>query len=210
MLWDYIRDRYNDGEPIIASDIELNISKANRRQQFRRLTDEGKLKRYENGIYYIPKKSQLGGELTLLPDDVIECKYISRNQRIFGYYSGYTLANQVGVTTQVPAIKEIVTNKIGNPIKRIEKGNRVFVIRKARTEITEDNFRVLQFLDLLKDLEKYSELYGQELTDCLKRYMKMFNISKSELDKYLPLYPDKIYRTIYETELMAIMTTNEL
>lgn len=204
MLWDYIRDRYNDGEPIVASDIELNISKANRRQLFRQLTDEGKLKRYENGIYYIPKKSQLGGELTLLPDDVIECKYISRNQRIFGYYSGYTLANQVGVTTQMPAIKEIVTNKIGSPIKRIEKGNRVFVIRKARTEIKEDNFRVLQFLDLLKDLEKYSELYGQELTDCLKRYMKKFNISKSELDKYLPLYPDRIYRTIYETGIINV------
>ena len=104
----------------------------------------------------------------------------------------------------MPAIKEIVTNKIGSPIKRIEKGNRIFIIRKARTEITEDNFRVLQFLDLLKDLEKYSELYGQELNDCLKRYMKMFNISKSELDKYLPLYHDKIYRTIYETGIMFL------
>ena len=93
MLWNYIRDRYNDGKPIVASDIELNISKANRRQQFRRLTDEGKLKRYENGIYYIPKKSQLGGELALLPDDVIECIYIPQStylwlpQRIYACQS---------------------------------------------------------------------------------------------------------------------------
>ena len=82
MLWQYITDRYKAGEPIIASDIEINISEVYRRQQFKQLTDEGKLKRYENGVYYIPKKSRLGTEMAILPDDVIECKYISRNKRL--------------------------------------------------------------------------------------------------------------------------------
>ena len=54
MLWQYITNRYQAGEPIIASDIELDISEVYRRQQFKQLTDNGKLKRYENGVYYIP------------------------------------------------------------------------------------------------------------------------------------------------------------
>ena len=202
MLWQYIINRYQAGEPIIASDIELNISEVYRRQQFKQLTDEGKLKRYENGVYYIPKKSRLGTEVTMLPDDVIECKYISRNKKTFGYYSGFAFANQISVTTQMPSVKEIVTNEIGNPIRRIEKGNRTFIIRKARTEITEDNVRVLQFMDLLKDIVQYTELDGKELTDCLARYVKRFNITKAEIDNYLPLYPDKIYKSIYRTGVM--------
>ncbi|MBR6599708.1 MAG: hypothetical protein IKK88_05350, partial [Oscillospiraceae bacterium] len=92
MLWQYITDNFSAGEPIIASDIDLNISEVYRRQQFKQLTDEGKLKRYENGVYFIPKKSKLGMELTMLPDVVVECKYISRNKKIFGYYSGFVFA----------------------------------------------------------------------------------------------------------------------
>lgn len=204
MLWQYITDNFSAGEPIIASDIDLNISEVYRRQQFKQLTDEGKLKRYENGVYFIPKKSKLGMELTMLPDVVVECKYISRNKKIFGYYSGFVFANQIGVTTQMPSVKEIVTSQIGNPIKRIEKGNRTFVVRKSRTEITEDNAKILQFMDLLKDMERYSELDNNELTECLARYVRKFNITKAQVDKYLPLYPDRIYKSIYETGLINV------
>ena len=204
MLWQYITDNFSAGEPIIASDIDLNISEVYRRQQFKQLTDEGKLKRYENGVYFIPKKSKLGMELTMLPDVVVEFKYISRNKKIFGYYSGFVFANQIGVTTQMPSVKEIVTSQIGNPIKRIEKGNRTFVVRKSRTEITEDNAKILQFMDLLKDMERYSELDNNELTECLARYVRKFNITKAQVDKYLPLYPDRIYKSIYETGLINV------
>lgn len=70
MLWQYIKDRDQAGEPIITSNIELNISEVYRRQQFKQLTDEEKLKCYENGIYYI-----------------------SRNKKTFGYYSVFAFAN---------------------------------------------------------------------------------------------------------------------
>lgn len=205
MLWQYIQERYKPGEPIIVSDIELDISNVYRRQQFKQLTDEGKLKRYENGVYYIPKLSRLGTELTMLPDNVIESKYISRNKKTFGYYSGFAFANQIGITTQMPSVKEIVSNEMGNPIKRIEKNNRSFVIRKARIEITENNVRVLQFMDLLKDIEQYSEIEKADLSDCLTDYVRRFNITKSQIDEYLPLYPDKIYKSIYETGLINVL-----
>ena len=206
MLWKYLSETYKAGEPIIASDITLNMTDVNRRRQFKLLTDEGKIRRYEHGIYYIPKKLRLGGEISLPPELVVEYKYISRLRRTMGYYSGYSFANRIGVSTQMPYVQEIVTNEMGNPIKRIEKDSCVFVVRKSRTEITDQNVKTLQLLDLLKDLDMYSEMTNDEIRQCLSRYINSNNIRKSDIDKYLPLYPDKIYKSIYETGLTNVFT----
>ena len=37
-------------------------------------------------------------------------RYITRRGKVEGYYSGYTSANQVGMTSQVPVTVEIVSN----------------------------------------------------------------------------------------------------
>ena len=204
MLWEYITDNYDQGEPIIASDIEIGLSESNKRRQFKILVDSGKLKRFDNGIYYIPKKSKLGGEVCIPPDVFVQKKYVARNNRILGYYSGYTFANQIGISTQVPYIQEIVTNEMGNPIKRLNLNGRTFVIRKARTQITETNVKVLQLLDLLKDIEMYSELDRDELRECLLKYITSNKITKALVDMYLPLFPDKIYKSIYETRIINV------
>lgn len=205
MLWEYILDNYRPGEPIVASDIEIGLSEGNRRKQFKILTDAGKVKRFENGIYYIPKKSKLGGEVSVTPDIVMEKKYVYRNNKILGYYSGYTFANQIGISTQVPYVQEIVTNEMGNPIKRLNVGGRTFIIRKSRTQITEDNVKVLQLLDLLKDVELYTELKGEEIKECFSRYIYSNNITKEMVDMYLPLFPGKIYKSIYETGISNVL-----
>lgn len=204
MLWTYILNNYSPGEPIIASDIEIGLSEVNRRKQFKILADSGKLKRFDNGVYYIPKKSKLGGEVCIPPDVVVEKKYVYRNNKILGYYSGYTFANQIGVSTQVPYIQEIVTNEMGNPIKKLSLGGRTFVIRKSRTQVTEENVKVLQFLDLLKDIEMYAELKGEEIKECLTNYICNNQITKEMVDIYLPLFPDKIYKSIYETGISNV------
>ena len=204
MLWEYLTDNYDQGEPIIASDIEIGLSESNKRRQFKILVDSGKLKRFDNGIYYIPKKSRLGGEVSVPPDVFVQKKYVTRNNRILGYYSGYPFANQIGISTQVPYIQEIVTNEMGNPIKRLNLNGRTFVIRKARTQITESNVKVLQLLDLLKDIEMYSELDRDELRECLLKYISSNKITKALVDMYLPLFPDKIYKSIYETRIINV------
>lgn len=204
MLWDYLVEYYRPGEPIIAADIEVGLSEVNQRQQFKILTDSGKLRRYENGIYYIPKMSMLGGELKLTPEEVIRSKYIERNRRIIGYYSGCTFANQIGITTQVPFVQEVITNELGSPVKRVNIEGRSFVLRKARTVVTEENCIVLQFLDLLKDIGQYAELQGEELGECLSRYILQNRITKESIDRYLSLFPERIYRSIYETGIANV------
>lgn len=206
MLWGYISENYNPGEPIIAADIEIGMSDANRRQQFKILTDSGKIKRFENGVYYIPKKSRLGGESGLTPEMVVERKYILRNGEVQGYYSGYVFANQIGISTQMPFVQEVVTNEIGNPMKKLDMNGRRFVLRKARTEITKENVKVLQLLDLLKEMEMYCEVEKEEAKRIIKKYVRDNKIKKADFDMYLPLFPDKVYKAIYEMEIGNVLT----
>ncbi|MBQ4517628.1 MAG: hypothetical protein II997_03470 [Clostridia bacterium] len=203
-MWNYISNTYLPGEPIVASDIDIGLSEVNKRRQFKLLTDNGYLSRFENGIYYIPKKSLLGGSVAIPPEIVVEKKYISRNNKIMGYYSGYVFANKLGISTQMPFVQEIVSNEMGNPIKRLDYNGRTFIIRKARTEITEDNVYTLQLLELLKDIETYSELSKEETKDKLVDYIFSKSITKDKFDSYLSLFPDKIYKSIYEMGLSNV------
>ncbi len=204
MLWKYIYENYSPGEPIVASDINIGLSEVNKRRQFKLLTDGGKLSRFENGVYYIPKKSLLGGSVAIPPEIVVEKKYISRNDKIMGYYSGYVFANKIGISTQMPFVQEIITNEIGTPIKRLDYNGRTFIVRKSRCEITEENVFTLQFLELLKDIETYSELSKEETKDKLFSYISGKSITKENVDNYLPLFPDKIYKSIYEMGLANV------
>ena len=199
MLWEYLQENYKPGEPIVASDIGLGMTENNRRRQFKYLFDCGKIRRAENGIYYIPKQGLLGDELPLSPDRIAECKYITRKDRVFGFYSGATFANMLGITTQNPYTREIVSNEIGNPIRKDTIAGRSFIVRKARTEITKENAVILQLFELLKDINDYSEIGREELSELLAAYIRKNKITKAGFDKYLPYYPEKIYKSIYET-----------
>ncbi len=206
MLWKYISDNFAPGDVIIASDINLGISEENRRQQFKILTDKGLIKRFENGIYYIPKMSRLGNEVSLPPETVIEKKYISRKGELLGYYSGITFANQIGISTQLPFVQEIVTNEIGTPIRKFDIKGRKFIVRKSRTTITKENVKVLQLLDLLKEYDLYSEVRIEEAREIVSEYIKSNKIKKQNFDMYLKLFPDKVYKVIYEMGIGNVFT----
>lgn len=74
-----------------------------------------------------------------------------------GYYSGHTFANQIGLSAQVPYKTEIVSNSIAAKRREISIGNSVFIVRRAGIHVTEENYKVLQLLDLLKNMDDYAD-----------------------------------------------------
>ncbi len=52
-------------------------------------------------------------------------------------------------------------------------------------------------------IDKYSEISGLELTSKLKDYVNSAGVDFSVVKEYLSLYPDKVYRNIYEGGLMG-------
>ena len=204
MLYEYLLANYKANEPIFVSDIDLPVSDVNLRQMFKTICDAGKIKRFDTGIYYIPKASILKGGVPLAADEVAVAKYIIRKGKVDGFYSGYTFANQLGISTQVPYIKEIVSNNASTRVKEVNVRNKKILLRRARTEITNENYVVLQLLELLKDLEQYYDISFENVCERLKKYVKTENIKKADVDKYIGDFPDKIYKNIYRTGLYNV------
>lgn len=200
MLLEYLQKKYKANEPIFFADIDLPMTKNNLRQMIKTLCDKGLIKRYEAGVYYLPGKSRLKGGTVLSADTVAKYKYIARNNQVNGYYSGYTFANELGLTVQVPYMLEIVSNQASAKSREVTIKQRRILLRRARTEITADNCVVLQLLDLLKDIERYADNIAEAAIK-LKEYIKRLKIRRADIDEYIGLYPERIYKTIYEMRL---------
>ena len=203
MLYEYLIENYKENEPILLSNIKIEgVSDVNVRQQIKKLSDDGSVKRYDTGIYFIPKKSvfKSGSQLSL--NDVIQCKYLQDETGLCGYISGVDFANQLGLTTQVPMKKEIVTNKATKDYRETTLANSSIAIRKPRTKVTEENYKALQLLDLLKDIDIVAEVAGDLLNEKLFSYMKKAAITFSDLDLYLDYYPEKIYKNLYKVGIL--------
>lgn len=201
MLLEYLQKNYKPNEPIFLSDIDLPVTDTNLRQMFKVLCDKGQIERYDKGIYYMKGSSRLKGGVSLSAGEVAKYKYIARNDRVDGYYAGYTFANQLGLTVQVPYTIEIVSNRASAKCREVCVKNQKIILRKPRTEVTNENCSVLQLLDLLKDLEQYVD---DDCTAAAKRisaYIKAFEVKRVEVDQYIGLFPDRIYKYIYETRL---------
>ncbi|MCF0142902.1 MAG: hypothetical protein HUJ75_05940 [Parasporobacterium sp.] len=201
MLLDYIKNNYKENEPIFLSDIELPVSDTNLRQMFKVLCDSGKIERFDSGVYYLKGTSRLKGGSTLTADQVARSKYIARKNLVTGYYSGYTFANQLGLTTQVPMVVEIVTNLSSAKYREVSIQSRKIILRKPRIEITEENSAVLQLLDLLKDLDQYVDDDTSSAAEKITTYIKSLSLKREDVDKYIGFYPDRVYRYIYEMRL---------
>ena len=120
MLYEFLKDNYKEAEPIFFSDIVIKgITKSAVNQQLKKLCDEGKLQKYENGIYYLPKKSRLKTNVGVNADTVARYKYVSRGGKVDGFYSGNTFANQLGILTQVPNKVEIVSNNMAAKVREV-------------------------------------------------------------------------------------------
>lgn len=202
-LYQYIVENYQTNEPIFLADIQIEGMKDNNiRQQVKKLTDAEKIKRFDKGIYYLPKTSIFKSGSQLSIEKVLEYKYLIDKKRRCGYISGLMFCNQLGLTTQVPMQYEVVSNKATSDYRETSLGRSRVVVRRPRVTVTEKNYRILQFLDMLKDIDIYSELSGKELQQRLYGYMDEQEIKVKDMEKYYSYYPDKLYRNLVETRVI--------
>lgn len=150
------------------------------------MVKSGNLIRYDNGIYYLPKASRLLNKSYLDPLKVIIRKYIKNNTDIYGFFSGATLANQLGITTQMPAVMEIITNKEATNGRIVTIGSQTIRVKHPQLPITKENADLLQFLDAVMQYEKYSELSNESAIELLKQYVNTKQFTRSQLQKAAP------------------------
>ena len=182
MLKTYLMENYGYNEPIFLNDLSIEgLSENAVRQSVKRLVASGFLERYDNGIYYIPKRGGLLEKSYLDPSMVIIRKYVENQSNKYGYITGLSFANRLGLTTQMPAVIEIVTNRESTNGRMLMVGNQKVRVKKSSISVSEDNAELLQLLDAIGQAERYTELTIEETIDILITYIRKKRFTKRQL-----------------------------
>ncbi|MBQ4521734.1 MAG: hypothetical protein IJA10_02125 [Lachnospiraceae bacterium] len=201
MLYDYIITNYQKDEPIFLAELPGKSSESVR-QEMKKLTDEGKLERLYNGVYYIAYRTILGTKGKVSIDKFIQKKFLEANGEVSGYITGIQLANMYGFTTQNPSCYEVCSNEASTKQRKLDIDGRQIIVYKPVVDISKENKGSLQFLDLMSTIDKYSEIKGDEFTAKIKAFIAMVGVDFEQVKKYLSLFPDRVYRNIYQGGLM--------
>lgn len=206
VLYNYIREHYKEAEPIFFSDLEReDITKSALNQQLKKLCDKGLLEKYDVGVYFIPKKTLLNSTIGPNADMVARYRFISKGNNIDGFYGGNSFANQIGISTQVPQVVEIVSNNTNSSDREVRIGNRRFYVKKPIVQITKENVYVLQMLELLKNLDAYLDYSYEEAREKFAEYISAHGIKRSDVDMYIRKYPVATFKYYYELGLDYVL-----
>ena len=203
-MMENLEKAYGYNEPILLSEINIaGMGEVYIRQAFTRLVKRKKLERFGQGVYYIPKMTPLGMS-RLSAKKVYEKKYISNKKNVYGFYTGLTLENAIGITTQVPNVVEIITNNEGSRLREIMIGNQKVRVRKSSLYITEQNARILQFLDLMNriNLKDMSE----ESKDNLRNFVREQKLKREEVFQYIAKFPSRTAKNMIESGVINELT----
>lgn len=114
-----------------------------------RMAQSGKIVKLSKGRYYKPETTPFGN---LLPDQKQVVKdLLEENGKPAGYLTGYSIYNQLGLTTQVSNTIQIGKNLVRPGFKR-ERYTIAFVQQK--NTITKENIPLLQLLDAIRYIKK--------------------------------------------------------
>ena len=104
MLYDYIISNYKEGEPIFFSDIFIEgISRSAVNQQMKSLCNKGLIKKYDKGIYYIPKKTMLKATVGPSADMVARYRFVTKGEEIFNMVT-HIVGGAMGIAALVLCI----------------------------------------------------------------------------------------------------------
>lgn len=199
-FYEYLVDSFGYNEPIMMKEIVYeNYSKPWISKELAALCAEGKLIRFEKGVYYVPKMTALGPS-RLNPQKVIEKRFIADGDERNGYYSGAAFLNLTGLSTQVPNVAEIYTNAETAKVREIAVGPIRVLLRRARTPITKENAAVQSLLELMNSVSP--SFFDDEKRCITSEYIRQNGISKKDITKYAGAFPDKALRTLVESEVI--------
>ena len=197
-----VANTYGYNEPLSFSEIQSVLSRYSMQRVYQ-LIDiaiaEQKLQRFENGIYYVPTRT-IFGISKLDPAKVVFRKYVQDfGGKTYGYYSGLTLLNGLGLTTQVPNVIEVVTNKEASRVREVYVGKQRVRLRRSRVPVTNENADALAVLDLFTgfDPKSASDLDWRGVID----YIKGSGLNLKRIMDYSYAYPARAIKNLMNSEV---------
>lgn len=141
-----------------------------------RMTVSGRIAKLSKGRYYKPENTPFG---LLLPKQYQVVKdLLEENGKTTGYLTGYSIYNQLGLTTQVSNIIQIGKNEIR---PKLTRGSYIITFVKQKNTINKDNIPLLQILDSVKNIKIIPD---SSIESSCKRFLTIIN-ELSEKEKSL-------------------------
>jgi len=153
-----------------------------------RLIEKDLIKRVSTGLFYKPKKTTFG-ELRPREEELIKPYLFVQGKRI-AYITGITLYNHMGLTTQVPKIIKIASRS-----KRItiNSGNIHAKPVKSYVDVSNDNYYLLEVLDVLKDFTIIPDLdKNMAIIFLSTKLNELTEKDKLKIIKYALNYPPRV------------------
>lgn len=193
----YLKEVYGYSQPIFLKDIRIGRkSKTAIRKELSRAVQDGKIIRRGQGVYSLVDPLTKMSSVTF--EKIVELKFVKDDYGlegleldVYGYYTGQTFLNQIGISQQVPAVLEITTNNTSCK-REYTMGRRSAVLRKGRINIDRFNYKALQFFDMFFFV---SDKEVKENKKLLFEYIKK-NLTKRDFEQYIGLYPNRVMKLI--------------
>lgn len=142
------------------------------------------LRFYKKGIYYRSVSTPFG-DVGIDKEQLIKDKYLYDDN---GYEGGLNLLNKLGLTTQMPNKRVLVTNKADNHFDADKELD--VVVHSPKTVINKENKRYLMVLDILEqindapiDIEDPYRLIRDYINQLGLDYSKLFVLANNYYDK---------------------------
>lgn len=150
-----------------------------------RLVASGKIVKLSKGKFYKPETTPFG---KLEPNQAQIVKdLLETDGKVTGYLTGYSMYNQLGLTTQISNTIQVGKNEIRPAFKR---GRYTISFVKQKNIITKGNIPLLQILDAIRYIKKIPDT---TITAACKRLLAVIKAlsekDKSSLVKLALKYP---------------------
>lgn len=145
-----------------------------------RMVASGKINKLSKGKYYKPEKTAFG-ELAPPQYQVVK-DLLEEDGKIIGYLTGYSIYNQLGLTTQVSNTIQIGKNETRSKFKR---GQYTIAFIKQKNTITKENTPLLQILDAIRYVKKIPDA---SIKSSCKRFLALLKeLSYKEINSLVRL-----------------------
>ena len=171
----FIIDRLPNGYVFTYADFDTEVNQKEAViKALNRMVSSCKISKLSKGKYYKPENSQFG---YLQPNQAQVVKdLLEESGKITGFLTGYSIYNQLGLTTQVSNTIQIGKNHVRPSFKR-ERYTISFV--KQKNTITKENIPLLQLLDAIRYIKKIPDA---SIENSCKRFLAIINgFSDNEL-----------------------------
>ena len=160
------------------------ITEVNRKEAvikaLNRMVASGKIAKLAKGKYYKPETTPFGN---LQPSQVQVVKdLLEENGKITGYLTGYSIYNQLGLTTQVSNMIQIGKNQIRPNFIR-ERYKIAFL--KQKNTITKESIPLLQLLDAIRYIKKIPDATVE--ASCARFLAIIKNLTDKEINTLVRL-----------------------